>query len=123
MADPCIGQALQLIHGQPDRPWTLRDLGQRVGLGRSAFAARFTKLVGLPMHRYPISRWMAEAAFLALKQAMRIAKNRDSSRIRNHDRVFEVICSTSWSIAGSVPGTLRADGDRQRQDISNRVAG
>src|SRR5580692_6412608 len=64
MADPHIGPALQLIHEQPDQPWTLRDLGQRVGLGRSAFSARFTKLVGQPMHRYLIARRMAEAAFL-----------------------------------------------------------
>ena len=64
MADPHIGPALQLIHEQPDRPWTLDDLGQRVGLGRSAFSARFTKLVGQPMYRYLIGRRMAEAAFL-----------------------------------------------------------
>ncbi len=64
MADPHIGPALQLIHEQPDRPWTLSDLGQRVGLGRSAFSARFTELVGQPMRRYLIARRMAEAAFL-----------------------------------------------------------
>jgi AraC-like DNA-binding protein len=64
MADPHIGPALQLIHEQPDRPWTLHDLGLRVGLGRSAFSARFTKLVGQPMHRYLIARRMTEAAFL-----------------------------------------------------------
>jgi AraC-like DNA-binding protein len=64
MADPHIGPALQSIHEQPDRPWTLGDLGQRVGLGRSTFSARFTKLVGQPMHRYLIARRMAEAAFL-----------------------------------------------------------
>jgi AraC-like DNA-binding protein len=64
MADPHIGPALQLIHEQPDRPWSLRDLGLRVGLGRSAFSARFTKLVGQPMHRYLIARRMTEAAFL-----------------------------------------------------------
>lgn len=64
MADPHIGPALRLIHEQPDRPWTLGDLGQRVGLGRSAFSARFTKLVGQSMYRYLIARRMSEAAFL-----------------------------------------------------------
>ncbi len=64
MADPHIGPALQLIHEQPDRPWTLDDLGQRVGLGRSAFSARFTNLVGQPVRAYLIARRMAEAAFL-----------------------------------------------------------
>ena len=64
MADPHIGPALQLIHERPDRPWTLGDLGQRVGLGRSVFSARFTRLVGQPMYRYLMARRMAEAAFL-----------------------------------------------------------
>ena len=64
MADPHIGPALQLIHEQPDRPWTLDELGQRVGLGRSAFSARFTKLVGQSMYRYLTARRMSEAAFL-----------------------------------------------------------
>jgi AraC-like DNA-binding protein len=64
MADPHIGPALHLIHEQPDQPWTLSDLGRRVGLGRSAFSARFTELVGQPMHRYLTARRMAEAAFL-----------------------------------------------------------
>jgi len=64
MADPHIGPALQLIHEHPARPWTLSGLGQRVGLGRSAFSARFTRLVGQPMQAYLIARRMAEAAFL-----------------------------------------------------------
>lgn len=64
MADPHIGPALQLIHEQPEHPWTLRDLGYRVGLGRSAFSARFSNLVGHSMQRYLIARRMAEAAVL-----------------------------------------------------------
>ena len=64
MADTHIGPALQSIHEQPERRWTLGELGQRVGLGRSAFAARFTRLVGQPMGRYVIARRMAEAAYL-----------------------------------------------------------
>lgn len=64
MADPHIGPALQLIHERPGQPWTLGNLGRRVGLGRSAFSARFTKLVGQSMYRYLITRRMAEAAFL-----------------------------------------------------------
>ena len=64
MADPHIGPALRLMHEHLDRPWSLRELGLRVGLGRSAFSARFTKLVGQPMHRYLIAHRMMEAAFL-----------------------------------------------------------
>jgi AraC-like DNA-binding protein len=64
MTDPHIGRALQLIHERPDRPWTLHELGHHVGLGRSTFSARFTRLVGQPMHRYLVARRMADAAFL-----------------------------------------------------------
>jgi AraC-like DNA-binding protein len=64
MADPHIGPALHLIHEQLDRPWTVRELGHHVGLGRSAFSARFTKLIGQPVHHYLVVRRMAEAAFL-----------------------------------------------------------
>jgi AraC-like DNA-binding protein len=52
IADPHIGKALQLIHERPERPCTLRELALSAGLGRSAFSARFTRLVGQPMHRY-----------------------------------------------------------------------
>lgn len=64
ISDPHIGPALKLIHENPERAWTLNNLGQRVGLGRSVFSARFTKLVGQSMHRYVIERRMVEAAFL-----------------------------------------------------------
>ena len=64
ISDPHIGPALKLIHESPERPWSLSGLGRRVGLGRSAFSARFTKLVGQSVQRYVIERRMAEAAFL-----------------------------------------------------------
>jgi AraC-like DNA-binding protein len=64
ISDPHIGPALKLIHENPEHPWTLRDLGQRVGLGRSVFSARFSRLVGQSMQRYVIARRMAEAAYL-----------------------------------------------------------
>jgi AraC-like DNA-binding protein len=61
IGDPQIGKALYLIHEAPGQPWTLRDLGQRVGLGRSVFSARFTRLVGQSMGDYVIARRMEEA--------------------------------------------------------------
>jgi AraC-like DNA-binding protein len=35
-----------------------------VGLGRSAFSARFTRLVGQPVYRYLVARRMDEAALM-----------------------------------------------------------
>ena len=64
IADRYIGKALQLIHEHPEHPWTLGALGRHVGLGRSAFAARFTSLVGQPVHQYLVARRMDEAALM-----------------------------------------------------------
>jgi AraC-like DNA-binding protein len=116
MADPHIGPALQLIHERPDRPWTLRDLGQRVGLGRSTFSARFTKLVGQPMQRYLIARRMAEAAFLLESTDEGIA--RIASRVG-----YETAAAFSKLFQrhhGLSPGRYRAarrsDDSRRRED-------
>jgi len=116
MADPHIGPALQLIHERPDRPWTLGDLGQSVGLGRSAFSARFTKLVGESMYRYLIARRMAEAAFLL--------ETSDEGIARIATRVgYETAAAFSKLFHrhhGLSPGRYRAvrrsDGDRRQRD-------
>ena len=51
IADKPIGSALQLMHQSPQEPWSLESLSRRVGMSRSAFAARFNQLVGqTPMH-------------------------------------------------------------------------
>src|ERR1700740_2313566 len=64
IADRYIGKALRLIHEPPEHQWTLGALGRHVGLGRSAFAARFTSLVGQPVYRYLVARRMDEAALM-----------------------------------------------------------
>ncbi|MGH7471394.1 MAG: cupin domain-containing protein [Longimicrobiales bacterium] len=64
VADPTIGAALRLMHAQPAEPWTVGSLASAVNTSRSAFAARFTKLVGEPPLQY-LARWrMTKAALL-----------------------------------------------------------
>jgi len=113
MADQHIGPALQLIHERPDRPWTLGDLGHSVGLGRSAFSARFTRLVGQPMYRYLIARRMSEAAFLL--------ETTDEGIARIATRVgYETAAAFSKLFRrhhGLSPGRYRAD---RRSDRSGR---
>lgn len=47
-ADPVVGPALQLLHHDPARPWTVASLAADVGVSRAALARRFTDLVGEP---------------------------------------------------------------------------
>ena len=117
MADSHIGPALQLIHERPDRPWTLRDLGHRVGLGRSAFSARFTKLVGQSMHRYLIARRMAEAAFLletSDEGIARIATQVGYETAATFSKLFHRHHGLS---PGRYRAAQRSDGGRKQGDV------
>jgi AraC-like DNA-binding protein len=52
LRDPQIGASLQAIHRAPDRDWSVETLAREVAMSRSAFAARFTQLVGEPPVNY-----------------------------------------------------------------------
>ncbi|MDO8838345.1 MAG: AraC family transcriptional regulator [Parvibaculum sp.] len=56
LRDPAIGRALALLHRGLDRHWTTEVLAAEIGMSRSAFAARFTDLVGEPPMRY-LGKW------------------------------------------------------------------
>ena len=67
LRDPQIGRAIALIHHDPTRIGTLASLATEVGMSRSAFAARFTELVGEPAMHYA-ARWKMHAARLSLRE-------------------------------------------------------
>jgi len=73
VADPAIGKALRLIHARPEEPWTVESLAAAVSMSRSAFGARFTKLVGEPPLTY-LTRWrMTRAARLLGREELSVA--------------------------------------------------
>ena len=56
LADPRIGPAIHTMHDEPAHPWTLRELAERVGMSRSAFALKFKETVGESPIEY-LTRW------------------------------------------------------------------
>jgi AraC-like DNA-binding protein len=56
--DPAIDRAISLIYSEPAFPWTIASLAKEVGLSRSAFSERFTRLVGMPIMQYVSDRRM-----------------------------------------------------------------
>jgi AraC-like DNA-binding protein len=62
MQDPIVGRALALLHGEIARRWTTRDLARESAMSRSAFAERFTRVVGEPPMRYLAQQRFAQAA-------------------------------------------------------------
>ncbi len=67
LRDPAIGRALSLLHARLNEDWTADKLANEVGMSRSAFAERFTALVGDPPMRY-LTNWRMQVAAARLRQ-------------------------------------------------------
>jgi AraC-like DNA-binding protein len=61
LRDRYVGRALALMHERPAAPWTIDDLGNQVGLSRSALHERFVSLVGQPPVQY-LTNWRMQLA-------------------------------------------------------------
>jgi AraC-like DNA-binding protein len=59
--DPVVGGALALLHREPERAWTIAELGSAVGASRSVLAERFTRLLGAPPLTY-LAHWRMQLA-------------------------------------------------------------
>lgn len=108
LRDPQIGRAISLIHRQPERSWTLATLAAEVAMSRSAFAARFTDLVGETAMRY-VARSRMQLALQSLKSdGARIGELASRLGYRS-----EAAFSRAFKrFAGVSPGGARAPGSR-----------
>jgi AraC-like DNA-binding protein len=70
LRDAAVGRALALMHGDVARPWTTEELAAAVALSRSAFAERFTQLVGQPPISY-LTDWRMQLAAARLRETPR----------------------------------------------------
>jgi AraC-like DNA-binding protein len=70
LRDRAVGRALALLHGRVADDWTTEALAREVGLSRSAFAERFTVLIGMPPMRY-LARWRLQLAAVRLRDSAR----------------------------------------------------
>lgn len=65
LADARLGRALAAMHEAASKPWTVATLAREAGMSRSAFAAGFAKVVGLPPMDY-LANWRMTLARDAL---------------------------------------------------------
>ncbi|MER6826521.1 AraC family transcriptional regulator [Streptosporangium sp. NPDC000563] len=66
--DPATTAALQAMHSDPARPWTVATLAAEAGLSRAPFARRFTALVGRPPLTY-LTWWRMTVAARLLRES------------------------------------------------------
>ncbi len=114
LRDDQIGAAIALVHTEPSADWTVASLASRVGMSRSAFAARFTELVGEPVMRY-VTRWRVYQALDLLETtdltvpsvATRVGYESDAAFSRAFKRV---VGETPGAVARSVRSSDRVAG-------------
>ena len=107
LRDEQIGRAISLIHRNPDHPWTVASLASEVAMSRSAFAARFTELVGEPAMHYMAS-WRMHVALTWLKED-RVTLAELASRLGYQS---EAAFSRAFKrFNGISPGAVRRNGE------------
>ncbi|MEV6325360.1 AraC family transcriptional regulator [Nocardia sp. NPDC051787] len=66
LTDPMLAAALNHIHTDPARRWTVRDLGAEIGMSKTAFARKFAAMVGQPPMTY-LTWWRLSSAARLLR--------------------------------------------------------
>jgi len=61
LADERLATALHALHARPNHNWTIADLAGEAAMSRSAFFARFHRIVGIPPMEYLLTWRMALA--------------------------------------------------------------
>ena len=72
--DTSLAPVLTAIHNNPEYPWSVTELAQRAGLSRSAFAERFTRLLGQSPAAYITDRRLDRAAQLLRSTQTTVSK-------------------------------------------------
>jgi AraC family transcriptional regulator, alkane utilization regulator len=106
--DPQIGEAIANIHRMPQTPWTVDQLASLSRMSRSAFAGRFTKLVGEPPLRY-LSRWRMHKA-IELIQESRLTTAEIASIVGYESEAAFSKAFKKWN--GKGPGAYRRSSSR-----------
>ena len=113
LRDPAIGQAIALIHRQPERDWTVANLAAAVAMSRSGFSARFSELVGQSVMQY-VTQWrMSLATDFLVEEGLSVATVAAKLGYQS-----EAAFSRAFKrVTGSPPGAARQYGLAQMAEI------
>ncbi|SAL41775.1 AraC family transcriptional regulator [Caballeronia humi] len=106
MADPPIATALQKMHADVARHWTVASLAKQVGMSRAVFARRFAERVGVAPATY-LSNWRIALA----KDALLNSEQSISDIALSIGYLSDSAFSTAFSrIVGRAPASYRRAG-------------
>lgn len=107
LQDDQIGRAISLIHRDPSWAWTVASLADELAMSRSAFAARFTELVGEPVMQY-VTRWRMQVAHEAFRsEGATVAELADRLGYRSE----AALARAFKRVTGASPGAVKRGTD------------
>ena len=107
IGDPIVSRALQSVHGDPSRRWTVDDLAREAGASRTVLAERFNALLGQAPIEY-VTGWRMQLA------AERIRNSSDSLAAIAADIGYESEAAFNRAfkrVTGVTPGRFRDGAD------------
>lgn len=116
LGDAQIAESMTLMHHRCAHDWTIATLAEAVGLSRSSYAERFTRLVGQPPMQY-LRRWRVHQALDRLTDprastaevAEAVGYSSEDAFVRAFRRVMgetPAAWRRGWSLAGLSQGSL-----------------
>lgn len=103
ISDPYLGPALLAVHQDPQYPWTVTSLADKVYLSRAAFARRFSQSVGTSPMEYVTALRMQQAHAALAERGVSVA---EAAVIAGY--ATEAAFSRAFKrIHGRSPGALR----------------
>jgi AraC-like DNA-binding protein len=112
--DPLVGRALQFVHAEPARRWTVDDLAREAGASRTVLAERFNEVLGQAPIEY-VTNWRMQLA------AERIRNSADSFAVIAADVGYGSLPAFSRAfkrVTGTTPGQWRDSGAPRDQVVS-----
>lgn len=106
LRDTVVGKALSAIHEEPGRSWTVEGLADLAGLSRSAFATRFTNVVGQTPLKY-VAAWRLDLA----ADQLRAGTSKIAEIAANVGYGSEAALTRAFKVQfGTTPAAFRRDG-------------
>ena len=109
--DKRISKALELMHEEPNRPWTIAQLAHQIGMSRAAFAKRFSGLVGQTVFSY-LSQLRIQRAKEMLKSTTLLVDDIALNTGYESERAF---AKTFQKYTGMTPKQYRHQSSHQKK--------
>ncbi len=117
LGDRHLRAAVEALHRQPRREWTVTELGALAGLSRSAFAERFRAGLGVTPRQYLI-RWRMERA-TTLLATTDLALGEIAQQVGYESEA--AFSRTYRSVTGTPPATFRRTHRRRPEMNKDRL--